>query len=122
MKKTEKPSTASVSRAKTDPVGTPVAKKRAQDAAPSANDLGKGIDRPGFDLGGSSGDTHAGSGLGLGEDAFDKPGHRRLPGRRPDNDLTKPRWGGPEPDKTTASGEKTGDATPPSKPETKKAR
>jgi hypothetical protein len=27
------------------------------------------VDRPGFDLGGSSGDTEAGKGLGLGEDA-----------------------------------------------------
>lgn len=29
-------------------------------------------DRPGFDLGGSSGDTEAGKGLGLGSDAMDK--------------------------------------------------
>jgi len=54
------------------------------------------IDRPGFDLGGSSGDTQAGAGLGLGNDAFDKAGDRRLPGRRPDNELTIPRWSGPE--------------------------
>ena len=61
----------------------------------------KKIDRPGFDLGGSSGDTHAGTGLGLGNDSFDTPGERRLPGRRLDNKLTIPRWGGPEPRNAT---------------------
>ncbi|MBS0123311.1 hypothetical protein [Thetidibacter halocola] len=61
------------------------------------DDSGAKIDRPGFDLGGSSGETHAGTGLGLGQDASDTAGDRRLPGRRPDNKLTIPRWGGPEP-------------------------
>ncbi len=61
-----------------------------------AADTGNEIDRPGFDLGGSSGDTQAGTGLGLGDDAFDKAGDRRLPGRRPDNELTIPRWQGPD--------------------------
>ena len=59
------------------------------------------IDRPGFDLSGSSDDTHAGTGLGLGADASDTAGDRRLPGRRLDNKLTIPRWGGPEPDRAT---------------------
>lgn len=122
MKQNEKPSTASVSSAETDNIGKPVAKKQAQDVSPSANDLGQGIDRPGFDLGGSSGDTHAGSGLGLGKDAFDTPGERRLPGRRLDNDLTIPRWGGPEPRDPTAPDKKTSGAETPSTPETKKAR
>ncbi len=122
MNKNEKPSTASVSSAETDHVGKPAAKKKAQDESPSANDLGEGIDRPGFDLGGSSGDTHAGTGLGLGKDAFDTPGERRLPGRRLDSELTIPRWGGPEPRDPTASDKKTAGAKNPSTPETKKAR
>lgn len=122
MKKNEKPSTSSVSSAETDQVGKPAGKNQAQGESPSANDLGQGIDRPGFDQGGSSGDTHAGSGLGLGKDAFDTPGERRLPGRRLDNDLTIPRWGGPEPrDAGAPDGETAGAATP-STPKTKKAR
>jgi hypothetical protein len=40
------------------------------------------VDRPGFDLGGSTGKTSAGSGLGLGTDAFENRGERRLPGRK----------------------------------------
>ena len=122
MKQNEKQSSASASSAETAHVGKPVAKKQAQDAPPSANDLGQGTDRPGFDLGGSSGDTHAGTGLGLGEDAFDTPGERSLPGRKLDNDLTIPRWSGPEPRDTTASDEKTAGAETPSTPEKKKAR
>ncbi len=122
MKKNEKPSKSSVSSAETDPAGKPAGKNKTQDESPSANDLGQGVDRPGFDLGGSTGDTHAGSGLGLGEDAFDNPGDRRLPGRRLDNDLTMPRWGGPDPRETTASDEKTEDAKIPSTPHTKKER
>ncbi|WP_048707674.1 hypothetical protein [Microvirga massiliensis] len=39
-------------------------------------------DRPGFDLGGSDGKETAGSGLGLGQDAFEDPARRGLP-RRP---------------------------------------
>lgn len=42
------------------------------------------VDRPGFDLGGSTGKTSAGTGLGLGEDAADTRRDRRLPGRRGD--------------------------------------
>ena len=36
-------------------------------------------DRPGFDLGGSDGKETAGSGLGLGQDAFEDPAKRSLP-------------------------------------------
>ena len=98
-------------------------KKIKLQAEPSGtDDTVDETDRPGFDLGGSSGDTHAGTGLGLGTDAFDTPGDRRLPGRRLDNKLTIPRWGGPEPRDTTASDEKTAGAETPSAPETKKAR
>jgi len=122
MTNKEKPSTSSVSSAATDVDGKSVPKKPAHDESPTANDLGQGIDRPGFDLGGSSGDTHAGTFLGLGKDAFDTPDERRLPGRRLDDNLTIPRWGGPEPRDKTASDKKTADAGNPSTPETKKVR
>ena len=36
---------------------------------PEMTDSGSNVDRPGFDLGGSTGETHAGKGLGLGTDA-----------------------------------------------------
>lgn len=40
------------------------------------------VDRPGFDLGGSTGKTSAGTGIGLGQDASDSRSGRSLPGRR----------------------------------------
>lgn len=40
------------------------------------------VDRPGFDLGGSTGKTSAGTGLGLGTDAAESRRDRSLPGRR----------------------------------------
>ncbi len=40
------------------------------------------VDRPGFDLGGSTGETSAGTGVGLGPDAAESRRDRRLPGRR----------------------------------------
>ena len=40
------------------------------------------VDRPGFDLGGSTGKTSAGAGLGLGQDAFENRRDRRLPRNR----------------------------------------
>jgi hypothetical protein len=40
------------------------------------------VDRPGFDLGGSSGKTSAGTGLGLGQDAAENRRDRSLLGRR----------------------------------------
>lgn len=40
------------------------------------------VDRPGFDLGGATGKTTAGSGLGLGSDAAESRSDRSLPGRR----------------------------------------
>lgn len=119
MTKIEKPSTASVSSAKTALVGKPDTTRPAPDSSASANALGHGIDRPGFDQGGSSGDTHAGTGLGLGQDAFDTPGDRRLPGRRPDNKLTIPRWSGPNGRDTAVSDEKAAGAETPSTPKKK---
>jgi hypothetical protein len=41
------------------------------------------VDRPGLDLGGSTGETTAGTGLGLGDNASEDPRDRSLPGRRP---------------------------------------
>lgn len=40
------------------------------------------VDRPGFDLGGSTGKTSAGTGLGLGQDAFENRSDRNLLGRQ----------------------------------------
>jgi len=40
------------------------------------------VDRPGFDLGGSTGKTNAGTGVGLGPDAAENSRDRSLPGRR----------------------------------------
>ena len=37
---------------------------------PEPTDASEQVDRPGFDLGGSTGETHAGKGLGLGVDAI----------------------------------------------------
>jgi hypothetical protein len=55
------------------------------------------VDRPGFDLGGSTGDTTAGTGLGLGEDAGENSSDRSLPGRPAGTTLSIPRWSGPTP-------------------------
>lgn len=96
MKKPEKPVTAS--------------RASAQDTSHAAEARGKNVDRPGFDLGGSSGETQAGTGLGLGNDASDTAGERRLPGRRLENKATIPRWGGPE-----LRGNDTSAKKPPSK-------
>ena len=120
--KDQEPSKSSRPSAENEDVAKPIEKTQAQDVSPSINDLGKGTDRPGFDLGGSSGDTRAGTGLGLGTDAFDTPGDRRLPGRQLDNKLTIPRWGGPEPRDTTAPDEKTAGSETPSTHGTKKPR
>ena len=42
-------------------------------------DASEQVDRPGFDLGGSTGKTRAGRGLGLGTDAKEDPEGQRLP-------------------------------------------
>ncbi len=47
--------------------------------APEPPDASQQVDRPGFDLGGSTGETHAGEGLGLGADATENRKGRRLP-------------------------------------------
>jgi hypothetical protein len=101
MKHRKTPTTAPSSRLPGDPDvdDKNFARKQAQAEPDVADDTDRKIDRPGFDLGGSSGDTDAGTGLGLGEDASDTPGDRQLPGRRTENTLTIPRWGGPEPER-----------------------
>ena len=53
-------------------------KPKADKSAPQAEE----VDRPGFDLGGSTGKTRAGRGLGLDEDAADRRKEMALPGRR----------------------------------------
>jgi hypothetical protein len=52
-------------------------------------------DRPGFDLGGSTGDTSAGTGLALGDDAGENRLDRSLPGRQARGKLSIPRWSPP---------------------------
>lgn len=54
------------------------------------------VDRPGFDLGGSTGKTHAGMGVGLGPDASEKVEDRSLPGRHIKPTVKIPRWSGPD--------------------------
>jgi len=100
MKDHEKPAISPESRSPevSDKTGEHKRRKAVEDEPHTPDEGAQKIDRPGFDLSGSSDDTHAGTGLGLGADAADKAGDRRLPGRRPDNKLTIPRWGGPEPD------------------------
>jgi hypothetical protein len=107
MKNKTKIVTAASTSSSTAAPGKTIPNKPAQDEARAADDAVHKTDRPGFDLGGSSGETHAGTGLGLGVDAFDNAGDRRLPGRRLDNKLTIPRWGGAEPEAKTEPVEKT---------------
>lgn len=60
----------------------PEAKKRPGkpvDSAASSSDEPGDVDRPGFDLGGSTGKTSAGTGLGPGVDAAENRRDRRLP-------------------------------------------
>ncbi len=106
MKHRDKTPASSGSPETNDASDKKIRKNPAQDEPRAADDSARKIDRPGFDLGGSSGDTHAGTGLGLGDDAFDTSGERSLPGRHPDNKLTIPRWGGPEPRATDGSPKK----------------
>jgi len=120
MKYREKTSTSSGSPETTDVPDKKVPKKPAQEEPRTADDSARELDRPGFDLGGSTGDTHAGTGLGLGNDAFDTPGERRLPGRRPENKLTIPRWGGPESRATDGSRKKLSVLQLPSAPQPKR--
>ena len=60
----------------------PEAKKRPGkpvDSAASSSGEPADVDRPGFDLGGSTGKTSAGTGLGPGVDAAENRRDRRLP-------------------------------------------
>ncbi|TWC78340.1 hypothetical protein FB593_11224 [Rhizobium sp. SJZ105] len=70
---------------------TPVVKNTAEDKRDEASLVDKDadnssqpapVDRPGFDLGGSTGKTSAGTGVGLGPDAAENRQDRSLPGRR----------------------------------------
>lgn len=114
MKHDEKPATSPKSRSPEvpDESGKHKLGKTMKDEPHAPDGSAQEIDRPGFDLGGSSGDTHAGTGLGLGVDASDTAGDRRLPGRRPDNKLTIPRWSGPEPEGRTDPARKPSGSKP----------
>ena len=57
------------------------------------------VDRPGFDLGGSTGKTTAGTGIGLGDDAGENRMDRSLPGRHAKAILSIPRWRGRDVDR-----------------------
>jgi hypothetical protein len=61
------------------------------------------VDRPGFDIGGSTGDTTAGAGLGLGVNAGERRSDRSLPGRRAGATLSIPHWSGPTPQRPPSS-------------------
>jgi len=54
------------------------------------------VDRPGFDLGGSTGKTVAGAGVGLGPNSSENSEERSLPGRHTEPVATIPRWSGPD--------------------------
>jgi hypothetical protein len=54
-------------------------RSKAGDEAVDGSSKSAAVDRPGFDLGGSTGKTRAGTGLGLGEDAAENRRDRRLP-------------------------------------------
>jgi hypothetical protein len=60
-----------------------VAEKPEEDVTeadrPLPTDDSEQVDRPGFDLGGSTGETHAGKGVGLGTDAKENRKAWRLP-------------------------------------------
>jgi hypothetical protein len=66
---------------KDNPAGRQVRRKPKDKSADRPPDP-VAVDRPGFDLGGSTGKTSAGSGVGLGQDAAENRRDRRLPGRR----------------------------------------
>ena len=122
MKSKSRTVTSASTPSSTDAAGKMIPNRPAQDVARAADNAIHKTDRPGFDLGGSSGETHAGTGLGLGTDAFDTTGDRRLPGRRLDNKLTIPRWGGPEPKAMTEPVEKVAGPETRSTPKPDKAR
>jgi len=67
-------------------VKTPIPKNgpkgKSGDKAADSSPESAAVDRPGFDLGGSTGKTSAGTGVGLGADASEESRDRSLPGRR----------------------------------------
>lgn len=123
MKESPRPPTSpsSGSPAPKDGADKDAPRKQAQSEPAVAKDTVRKIDRPGFDLDGSSGETHAGTGLGLGDDASDTSGDRRLPGRRPDDKLTIPRWAGPDQQDAAAPVEASGSPATPSQSAPKKS-
>ena len=82
-------------REKLAKTGRPTDQVELDREAAGKSPLPGAVDRPGLDLGGSTGKTTAGTGLGLGNDAVQSPQDRSLPGRRGRSRLTIPRWSGP---------------------------
>ena len=68
-------SSESEETAMTEDKGKPAAKADE----PKPTDASQQVDRPGFDLGGATGKTQAGRGLGLGTDAKEDRKGQRLP-------------------------------------------
>ena len=120
MKHKEPSSTSPRSLSATDATNTKIPTNPAIDERVTTDDTVLNIDRPGLDLGGASGNTQSGTGLGLGADASDSPDERRLPGRRLDNELTIPRWSGQAPRGAAAPGSKSVDPKTPPDPAMKK--
>lgn len=66
---------------KDDPSSKPEQDKTGKKTAENKRETDD-VDRPGFDLRGSTGKTSAGTGVGLGPDAAEDGKDRSLPGRR----------------------------------------
>ncbi len=67
------------------PKKSPISKhsqRNPEDKAAAPPSKPVAVDRPGFDLGGSTGKTSAGTGLGLGQDAFESRRDRSLQEQR----------------------------------------
>lgn len=120
MKLRRPPATSHDSASSTGATPTKDKENSTPNDAATTDDPVQKIDRPGFDLGGSSGKNQAGTGLGLGDDAFDTPGDRRLPGRRFGKKLTLPRWGGQDPHGAPLPGGKPEGLEPPTAPATRR--
>ena len=85
--------------------GAPKIEVEIEENPPANTPDPSAVDRPGFDLGGSTGNTTAGAGLGLGVNAGESRSDRSLPGRHAGATLSIPRWSGPTPKEPKPSDE-----------------
>ena len=92
MKSVVRPETPSIDPNSASKTHTEHIQKPSKEKSRDASKVDPGVDRPGFDLGGASGETTAGAGLGLGNNAGESRAERSLPGRRPRVSLHIPRW------------------------------